>query len=278
MRSAAINVLRGVMGANWFLLSAVLVLCLSTNPATASDDDLEPHAEAVTKLVIERNIEITYDYVALLMRLPNAFGEGAACVVCHGSNDPVKSYRGLDLTTCGGIIKGSAEPPVRPIIIPGQPRKGLLWRHLQHNRMPFGVAFDHPRDTANIKLLKTWIDDGAKNDNHFNQKVLPLFSQKEAFGMEHSCVHCHMSNDRESISELDLTSYKGLMLGARAVSRAREGMPPIEIVMPGRAADSPLYQRLIENRMPAGVDPAERKDHPNTLLLMRWIEQGANCN
>jgi hypothetical protein len=68
------------------------------------------------------------------------------------------------------------------------------------------------------------------------------------------------------------------MLGAKAVRRARAGLAPIGIVVPGKAADSPLIQRLVENRMPAGIDPSERQDHPNTLLLMRWIEQGANCN
>jgi hypothetical protein len=278
MQGTTIDALWKVASADVLLLSAILVLCSLASPAVADEDDIEPHAEAVTTLVIERNIEITYDYVATLMRLPNAFGAGAACVLCHGSNDPAKSYRGLDLTTCGGIIKGSAELPARPVIIPGQPRKGLLWRHLQHNRMPFGVHFDYPRDTLNIETVKQWIDDGAKNDNHFNRMVLPLFSQTDAFGIEDSCVNCHMSNDRESVSELDLTSYEGLMLGAKAVRRARAGLPPIKIVVPGSTADSLLYQRLVENRMPAGIDPTESQDHPNTLLLMRWVEQGANCN
>ncbi len=45
-------------------------------------------ADAVSRLVVERDIPVTYDYVATLMRIPNAFGEGAACVVCHSSVDP----------------------------------------------------------------------------------------------------------------------------------------------------------------------------------------------
>jgi hypothetical protein len=260
------------------VLAAVL-LCLPTNPAAADDDDeIVSHAEAVTKLVMERNIQVGYDYVATLMRLPNAFGEGAACVLCHGSSDPEKSYRGLDLTTCEGIVRGATEPPARPVLTPEQGRTGLLWRYLQHNRMPFGVDFDYPRDTESIRLVGDWIDAGAKNDNHFNQKVLPLFSQQEAFGIEASCANCHMSNDSDSINQLDLTSYKGIMLGAWVVRRARDGEPPERIVVPGSAAESRLYQRLVENRMPAGIDPEESADHPNTLLLMRWVEQGANCD
>ena len=272
------DICRQASDALFQLISSILVLCLATAIAGATEDDVEPHAEAVAKLVMERDIAITYDYVATLMRLPNAFGEGAACVICHGSNDPAKSYRGLDLSTCRGIVRGSTEPPARPLVTSGRPREGVLWRHLHRNRMPLGVAFDFPRDTPNIKAVKQWIDDGAKNDNHFNQNVLPLFAQKEAFGLEESCLRCHMSNSQESVNELDLTSYKGVMLGANAVSRGREGLPPSKIVVPGSAADSVLYQRLVENRMPAGIDPGEIKDHPNTLLLMRWVEQGANCN
>jgi hypothetical protein len=135
------------------LLAAVLV-CLPAVPALADEDDVASHAEAVTRLVMERDIQVGYDYVATLMRLPNAFGEGAACVLCHGSNDPKRSYRGLDLTSCEGIVRGATEPPARPILTPGQGRAGLLWRYLQHNRMPFGVEFDYQRDTENIRLVR----------------------------------------------------------------------------------------------------------------------------
>ena len=258
------------------LLAGLATVLLSAAPAFA-DDDIEPHAEAVTKLVIERDIDISYDYVATLMRLPNAFGEGAACVICHGSTDPEKSYRGLDLTSCGGIIRGATETPARSIIVPGNSRESRLYRVLHDNRMPYGVAFDYPRDTDNILAVRKWIEDGAKNDNHFNQKILPLFSQKEAFGSDSSCVFCHFSNDHDSTRELALTSYKGIMLGANVISRARKNLPPRLIVVPGDAGASNLYQRLVENRMPAGIDPTEDRDHPNMLLLMLWVDQGANC-
>jgi hypothetical protein len=158
-------------------------LVLNANFASADDDDeseekheaiekqqaaveqalqMASHEAAVHKLVVSRNISITYDYIALLMRLPNAFGEGAACVICHSSNDPEKSYRGLDLSTCEGILKGSAEIPARKVVIPGKPKKGLVRRHLRNNRMPFGVAFDYPTDTPNILTVKKWIDNGAR--------------------------------------------------------------------------------------------------------------------
>jgi hypothetical protein len=75
-----------------------------------------------------------------------------------------------------------------------------------------------------------------------------------------------MSNDSDSVNQLDLTGFKGIMLGAWVVRRARKGEPPERTVVPGSAAESRLYQRLVENRMPAGIDPEESADHPNTLL------------
>ena len=72
---------------------------------------LEGDDDAVDMLILGRNIPIPYDYIATLMRTPNAFGQGAACIICHSSNDPAKSYRGLNLSTCEGIKAGSTEPP-----------------------------------------------------------------------------------------------------------------------------------------------------------------------
>ncbi len=261
-----------------FAITTCLILLLAGLPSAASDDDIEQHEEALTRLVMERDIEIPYAYIDTLMRLPNAFGEGAACIICHGTTDPKRSYRGLDLTSCAGLIRGATEKPARPIIVPGDSRNSRLRRHLQDNRMPFGVSFDQPTDSPNILAVRQWIDEGAKNDNHFNQKVLPLFSQKDAFGIEPSCVFCHYSNDHDSERELDMTSYEGVMLGASAVTRARRGELPNRIILPGDAGSSPLYNRLVENRMPAGIDPTENPLHPNTALLNRWIDQGARCN
>ncbi|MCP4494130.1 MAG: hypothetical protein GY820_43530 [Gammaproteobacteria bacterium] len=245
----------------------------------AVEKAISMHRQAVEKLVIEKNIQVPYAYVSQLMRSPNAFGDGAACVICHNSNDPLVSYRGLDLSTCEGILKGAAEPPARKVVVPGEPKSGLLRRHIRNNRMPLGVAFDFPSDTPNILVVKKWIDDGAKNDSHFNNQILPLFRQTHAFGTSLSCTGCHMSNQEPpSFHELDMTSHAGIMLGADAIAKAKEGLPPVRIVKPGNSEGSKLYQRLVENRMPAGISPAEDRDNPNLSLLSRWIEQGAKCD
>ncbi len=236
-------------------------------------------ADAVSRLVVERDIPVTYDYVATLMRIPNAFGEGAACVVCHSSNDPKNAYRGLDLSTCVGMLKGATEPPFRGLaVVAGDPEASIIRRFLRNNRMPLGVPFDHPTDTKPILAIKKWIDDGAKKDEFFTAEILPLFKMRKIFGSFAACTDCHMSTQEPpSFNGLNLTSYEGIMLGSNAVARAKNKLPPVRIVKSGDSAGSILYQRLVENRMPAGISPGETRDHPNVRLLIRWIEQGAKC-
>ncbi|MDM8546124.1 c-type cytochrome domain-containing protein [Candidatus Venteria ishoeyi] len=239
---------------------------------------IEADHTAVDALILQGNIPVTYEYVATLMRTPNAFGEGPACIVCHSSNDPKRSYRGLDLSTCEGILRGATEAPVKPAIVPGEPMKSRVVQKLRNNRMPLGVSFLAPIDTDTINGIKNWIDAGAKEDDNFKNTILPLFSTPKAFGSDVACISCHSSfRDPPSFHGVNLTSYKGIMKGAFSKSNAKLGKPPVPIVIPHDAANSPLYQRLIENRMPPGIGPNDESDHPNTHLLMRWIEQGAWC-
>ncbi|MFA7429133.1 MAG: hypothetical protein WCZ23_03140 [Rhodospirillaceae bacterium] len=251
---------------------------------TLSDDiragrlEIEGDHAAVIELVIKRDIPITYDYVATLMRTPNAFGDGPACVVCHASNDPAKSYRGLNLTTCEGIHAGATEEPVRKLFTPGKPpSKELIGRMLRNNRMPLGVSFNVPTDSDAVKAVRAWITAGAKNDEAFKKTVQPLFKTPGAFGPDTpACTDCHMSNQEPpSFHELDLSTYKGVMLGADSIAKGVANAT--KVVIPGNPDASGLLQHLVENRMPPGIDPTLDRDHPNTLILLRWIEQGAQC-
>lgn len=256
---------------------AALGFAITTSTsAKAEESDMADPEAAVMHVLDNYDIEIGYDYIATLMRLPNAFGEGAACVVCHTSNDPKKSPAGLDLTTCEGIKKGSVN---EKMVVPGKHSKGSFRRRMRDNRMPLGVRFDVPTNLPAIENVKKWIADGAKNDAFFKQTVLPSFKSETAFGGEQSCVECHMSNQEPpSFHELDLTSYEGVMLGADSVAKAAEGLPPVKIVIPGKPMESKLYLRLFENRMPGGIGADEGRDHPNMHVMFKWIDQGAKCN
>jgi hypothetical protein len=241
---------------------------------------LEGDDAAVDMLILGRDIPIPYDYIATLMRTPNAFGQGAACIICHSTSDPAKSYRGLNLSTCEGIKAGSTEPPVRPIFAPGQPaKKSILGRRMRNNRMPLGVHFSAKPNDHNITTVFNWIQAGAKKDEHFKKEVQPLFKTDNAFAADTpSCTTCHLSNQEPpSFHELDLTSHEGIMLGADSVAKGVDKATATPVVIPGQPLESGLYQHLVEDRMPPGIPPTADRDHPNTLILLRWIEQGASC-
>ena len=242
--------------------------------AAAGDDD-----HVVKELIIKRRIPITYKYISTLMSTPNAFGPGVACTTCHNSQDASKSYRGLDLSTCKGIIEGSTEKPKRALFVPGKdPKRDILVRRLRNNRMPLGQGFENSTYTPNHMLVKQWIDDGAKNDEHFTKNVLPLFSTANAFGPETpACTACHMSNQEPpSFHELNLTTHAGILLGADSIAKGVD--KATKVIIPGNSSLSFVWQHLSEDRMPPGISPQEPRDHPNTTILATWIKQGAKCD
>ena len=81
---------------------------------------IEGDHAAVSELILKRNIPIPSKYIESLMWAPNAFGAGPACVICHSSNDPARSYRGLDLSTCEGILQGLGGRAQAQALHPGQ--------------------------------------------------------------------------------------------------------------------------------------------------------------
>jgi cytochrome c553 len=249
--------------------------------ADVKEGKIKANAEdsgAVNELIIKRNIPISYKTINTLMTTPNAFGPGAACATCHNSNDAAKSYRGLDLSTCRGIIEGSTEEPKQVLFVPGtDPKRDVLIRRLRNNRMPLGAGFHLPSDTPSYLAVKNWILDGAKDDENYKKNVGPLFKKANAFGPNTpACTACHMSNQEPpSFHELNLRTHAGVMLGADSVAKGVD--KATKVVVAGSPEKSFLWQHLSEDRMPPGISPGENRDHPSTSILSLWIKQGAKC-
>jgi len=240
--------------------------------------NIEGDHAAVTELILNKNLPIPFAYIQMLFASPNSFGPGPACIVCHSSSDPRRAYRGLDLTTCDGIKAGSTEYPARPIFALGEPAKSsILGRRLRSNRMPLGVSFNVPTDTPPINAIRDWITSGAPNDENFATNVLPLFDSDNTFGPDTPAfTACHNSKQEPpSFHELNLRTYDGIMLGADSASKGVANAT--KIVFPGNPDESPILHHLIEDRMPPGIDPSEDRNHPNTSILLSWIDQGAQC-
>ena len=254
---------------------AAIGMAITTSPAAAAEEEeLDQHVQAVFDTVINADIPISYERVATMMRTDNAFGEGAACVVCHNS---AKAYNGLDLSSCEGIHKGGV---TGAFITPGKGKDGTMRRSLRDNRMPLGISPAYPGNTKAHLAVYDWIKGGLKNDDNFAKNVLPLFDAPGAFGGDTKCTDCHMSNEEPpSFHEMDLTSWSGIVeKGADSVARAAEGLPPVMIVYAGKPEKSKLWLRMVENRMPLGIASDADRDPYNLHILMKWVDQGAKCN
>ena len=144
--------------------------------------------------------------------------------------------------------------------------------------MPLGIGFEKSTYTPNHMLVKNWIADGAKNDDHFKKNIQPLFVTPNAFGANTpACTACHMSNQEPpSFHELNLSTHEGIMLGADSVAKGVD--KSTKVIVPGKPELSFVWQHLAEDRMPPGISPSEPRDHPNTSILSEWIKQGAKCD
>ncbi|MFO0950256.1 MAG: PSD1 and planctomycete cytochrome C domain-containing protein [Isosphaeraceae bacterium] len=88
----------------------------------------------------------------------------------------------------------------------------------------------------------------------YDRDVRPLFEAR--------CVKCHGAKAPKA--ELDLTTHAGLLKGG-------ESGPA---VVPGKPAESPLYEAVHEGRMPSGK--TGRLEPGQVEMLRRWIEAGAS--
>ena len=143
--------------------------------------------------------------------------------------------------------------------------------------MPFGISFTVPNDSPAILAIHDWIAAGAKNDEDFKTKILPLFETDGAFGPNRRpASNCHMSNQEPpSFHELNLGTYEGIMLGADSVAKGVANAT--KVVIPGKPE---------RKRVPApGRGPHAARHRPDRRSRpsqhpdpVRWIEQGAKCD
>jgi len=237
----------------------------------------------------------------------------AACSSCHTGNTE-ESLHEMDLTSYKGIMIGGdalAKPP--GVAILGQSKMGATdynWGHsklkqrLRDNRMPPGIEFDitesnrdgpcldaHGKKTGEysdckinaVETFGKWADGGAKNDATFKNVILPMMTQEGYWGNDAegsalpACSSCHTGITEESLHEMDMTSYTGLMTGGDSLAKppgvslianyntrhAKKGESVAD--MPSDWGHSTLKHRLRDNRMPPGIEfdiTEENRDGP----------------
>jgi WD40 repeat protein len=91
---------------------------------------------------------------------------------CQGCHQPAKAEGGLLMTAHAELLKkGESDEPG---IVPGDPAKSLIYQMIvpeegKPPRMPRGKE---PLSAYNVKLIKRWIAEGAKDDSPVNDVVI----------------------------------------------------------------------------------------------------------
>lgn len=244
----------------------------------------------------------------------NVFFKGSpACITCHQSVE--KGYHELDLSSYDGILIGADTVEKSPgVSVIGQPKAGKITNSNQPNwsksklrgrmrstRMPPGWEWDISegnRDTPEILAIAAWIKAGATEKGFTKNFKKPLgYGKNKAnnvrelfrkpnvfFEGSQSCVQCHQSVEK-GYHELDLSSYKGVMIGADTVEKS----PGVSVVGQPKAGKitssnkpnwgkSKLKGRLRNTRMPPGWEWDITEANRDTLpiaMIAEWIEHGA---
>ncbi|MBM4424773.1 MAG: hypothetical protein FJ030_15535 [Chloroflexi bacterium] len=153
-------------------------------------------------------------------------------------------------------------------------------------------------EIAAVDLIGAWVNAGASESQPFEfvgtdgrtyaatfaDDILPLFDRPNRwFDGGKECTNCHTSDLNDSDSELDLTSYDGIMTGSYRLSNP----PGAAIIIPGNWQDSPLRRRLMFNRMPIGITQDVDRDGPEVRagdgtalavsLIGAWVNDGASA-
>ena len=147
------------------------------------------------------------------------------------------------------------------------------------------ISADTPGAQKAVDLMKMWVNAGAPNGaftykdlsgndakGSFDADIMPLFTTNAIWGDDTlACTSCHMGNTEESLHEMDLTSYEGMMKGGDVLS-SPPGVPLFGQSKVGATDykwdNSKMRHRLRDNRMPPGIEfdiTEENRDGPIVL-------------
>ncbi len=210
------------------------------------------------------------------------------CVSCHTATSE-ESVHEMGLGDYDGILKGAdcVTGDCVKIVIPGDWKNSPLRARLRNNRMPPGMPFDITEanrdgpvveagggDVHAVDLIGAWVDAGAPNGEFefqdvdgkvrkgsFQKDILPAFTTDDYwYKGSKKCTSCHTATSEESVHEMGLGTYEGIMKGGDCVTG-----DCVAIVKPGDWNNSVLRARLRNNRMPPGMPfdiTEENRDGP----------------
>jgi len=181
------------------------------------------------------------------------------CFGCHNS----KTAQGkLDLTSRESALRGGERGPA---MVAGKARESLIYQFASQQVRPFMPPSGERVSPDELKILGTWIDDGARwpdaaalpHGSLFTSTIKPLLEQK--------CVNCHHPGAGKA-SGLDLTSREKLLEGG-------DHGPAVVLDNPESSA---LVSRLMHIGNGAGMPFNQPKLPEETIAkVVSWVRDGA---
>jgi hypothetical protein len=247
--------------------SSALLICLLA--ACAKVEDPPPDVEDDDGGVESEPLSFGMDIAPMLV---------GKCTLCHHPDNPT----GLDLTRpfdpeVGMINREVSWPEADAdlIVDPGDPDNSFILdkvsrEPLDPEREGAFMPLVIPRLSADeIATVRSWISDGAEDDDFYRERVAPIFGDGESLGRNSGkCAFCHYEGS--SLPNLvDPFASSGVVDRVNA-----RGVP---LVLPGDP-DGSLLVHKIEERVTAGLPMPlwlEPFSEHEVNLLRRWIIEGA---
>jgi hypothetical protein len=172
-----------------------------------------------------------------------------SCQSCHQGGAAPADLR-MDSTTA--LLKGSISGKV---ILPGKASESLLVKRIS-DKSGLGMPPNGPLPNDQIALIAAWIDQGAKIDDPFSARILPILKSQ--------CYQCHSGNEPKGQLHLDVK-----LLALKGGSSGPD-------IIPGNSKDSRLLHRVLgadgQPQMPLGGKPLSEEQ---VATLREWIDKGA---
>ncbi len=215
-------------------------------------------------------------------------------------NDPGQTNYDWGSSGLRRRLRNNRMPPHFPFVMDMSNRNGPVLEDDGTGHLTPKSPFEYGSEPNAVKLMEAWVNaissDPADSTIFFSyfgldsltfsDDIQPFFTDHNIwFPNSESCVSCHFDNSDASSHEMDLTSYKGIMLGADA------GDEPI--IEPGDWSASSLRKRLRNNRMPPGAPfqfgqgnrngpwlthPVSGEPVQAVNLIGEWVSNGAPDN
>ena len=166
------------------------------------------------------------------------------CAGCHGG---VKKHGGLSLLSKEEALSPSPKTGV-PVIKAGSAKESDLYKRLVSSDPDYAMPRDHePLPPHEVEIIKKWINEGAKWENHwaYNPIELPSVPKEESEWVQTDIDHFILRKLQEKGLEPNKDIEKRKLV--RRVSLDITGLPPEREIIEAYLNNALAYESLVDS-------------------------------